>query len=159
MTRTFSMCIHWCPKCTNSHVSLLHLRKITIGMHIWQILGSLSMKAKSPLEPWEWAISFQMKWRCTELWFSSLPEPVPWPLHSIGCVHRGISDQQIYSGLSNLSTEQKSQLQRNHQHLGISPSCRLSDPDITRGDCSQVEEMLHKKRIGLLNLFHFVPMG
>lgn len=55
----------------------------------------------------------------------------------------GISDQQIDSGTCELNTKQKSQLQGNSQHLGISPSPGLSDPNVTRGNCNLIEELLH----------------
>lgn len=39
-----------------------------------------------------------------------------------GCVNKGISDQQMNSGLSDLSTEQKSQLQEKSRCLAITLS-------------------------------------
>lgn len=77
-------------------------------------------------------------------------------------MHRGITDQWINSGMSDVSTEKKSQLQRNNNnkktHLGTSPDRGLSDLDVTRGAWSRLEELLHR-RIGLLNPFHCDPKG
>lgn len=55
---------------------------------------------------------------------------------------------QMNNDLFILSTEHKSQLQEKKQVTGdITSFLRISDHDITKGDCTPVEK--------LLNLFHF----
>lgn len=70
----------------------------------------------------------------------------------------GTSELQINSGLPELSTEQKSQLHRRSRRLGISPFRGLSDLDITRGNRSKAEELLHLKKKKKRNrLVKFIP--
>lgn len=150
-----------CPTYTKDHLTIWQLNKGAICMQTPHVLGSLGIKARSPLGHWEWAISLTNEMEMyQDPWHPSIAITcTPAVAFHVAVYTEGISDQQINSGLSELSTEQKSQLQRNGQHSGISPSCGLSDLHIARGNCSKVEELLHWKEIGFLNAFHFSPEG